>query len=256
MIETIEPYPTTAVLDGDIIAYRAAFWAETEGVEYLKDRIEHDLKSWTPPGMTKVYVARSCKRADNYRRKVWDAYKRHRDINRQIPEHLEYAEELTFKNNPLSSACIEADDIMGIMASSYKAVAVTIDKDLRSVRGWHWNPDKEPQPILLDARTAEYNFHKQWLMGDTTDNIPGIWKLGPVKACRILDGVQPGNWTDAVMATYETSKDREGNPYTLEYCMAMAHCVRILRWGEYNKDTKLPLLWEPFPIVGATKIDP
>ena len=39
--------PTIAILDGDIIAYRAAFWAESEGIEDIPDRIRKDLKNWT-----------------------------------------------------------------------------------------------------------------------------------------------------------------------------------------------------------------
>ena len=247
MMKTIEKMPEVAVLDGDIIAYRAAFWAETEGIEDLENRIKHDIAAWTPSGVTKAYIAVSCSRSTNFRRGVWDAYKRHRDDSgRKHPENLPLAIEMVTQENKLDIPCLEADDVMGIMSSGYQAVAVTIDKDLRSVRGWHWNPDKEETPVLLDARQAEYNFHKQWLTGDTTDNIPGIWKCGPVKACKILDSCSPEAWTAAVMATYEKAKDAEGKPYDLDYCIKMAQCVRILRAGEYNKDQKQPILWQPY----------
>lgn len=247
MMMTIEKMPDVAVLDGDIIAYKAAFWAETEGVDELETRIIHDIKAWTPKGVSKVYVAVSCPRSDNYRRKVWEAYKRHRDDgSRKVPECLGLAIELVTKTNKLDIPTLEADDIMGMMSSGFKAVAVTIDKDLRSVRGWHWNPDKEEAPVLLDAQTAEYNFHKQWLMGDTTDNIPGVWKCGPVKASKILDSVQPKYWTEAVLATYDKSVDAYGCIYGYEYAVKMAQCVRILRSGEYNKGTQQPILWKPY----------
>jgi len=246
MMMNLEQIPTVAVLDGDILAYRIAFWAESEGVEDIETRVEHDVKAWVPPGITTVHIAVSCARSDNFRRKIWDPYKRHRDVNRKVPEALPLAIELVTKaGNKLDIPQLEADDVMGIMTSSYRAVAVTIDKDLRSVRGWHWNPDKEDKPVLVDARQAEYNFHKQWLTGDTTDNIPGIWKCGPVKAQKLLDSVQPHNWTDAVMGAYEQAKDAQGNPYSLDYCVKMAQCVRILRDGEYNSDTKEPILWNP-----------
>ena len=45
--------PDVAVLDGDILCYRVAFWADQEGVEYLEERLEHDVKAWTPSGMSK-----------------------------------------------------------------------------------------------------------------------------------------------------------------------------------------------------------
>lgn len=45
----LEQIPTVAVLDGDILAYRIAFWAESEGVEDIETRVEHDVKAWVPP---------------------------------------------------------------------------------------------------------------------------------------------------------------------------------------------------------------
>jgi len=242
-----EEQPQTAVLDGDILAYRIAFWAETEGIEDLEQRIDNDVKEWTPFGITDIQIAFSCPRSDNFRRKVWDLYKRHRDdTSRKIPENLGLVTDLLSKYNKIVIDSLEADDIMGMLASGYRAIAVTIDKDLRSVRGWHWNPDKEDSPVLLDPKVAEFNFHKQWLTGDTTDNIPGIWKCGPVKAQKILDSVQPEYWTDAVMYTYEHSKDSQGVPYTLDFCVKMAQCVRILRDNEYDYNNNQPLLWQPY----------
>jgi DNA polymerase-1 len=241
-----EPLPDTAILDGDILAYRIAFWAESEGIEDIEIRAKHDVSSWTPKGINNVYIALSCPRSDNFRRKIWDPYKRHRDVNRKVPESLPLAIDIIC--NLASTRVkpnIEADDLLGIWASKYRAIAVTVDKDLRSVRGWHWNPDKEEAPVLVDARQAEYNFHKQWLTGDTTDNIPGIWKCGPVKAQKILDSVQPKYWTDAVMYSYQRFKDSVGNPYSLDFCLKMAQCVRILRAGEYNFETNQPNLWTP-----------
>lgn len=249
MTPTPDNKPTKAILDGDILAYRAAFWAESEGVEYLEERINHDIQTWTPAGVLKIYVAMSCSRSDNYRRKVWADYKVHRDADKKTPEHLDYAEELVTRIKTLKQDTLEADDIMGMGASSGKSIAVTIDKDLRCVPGWHWNPDKEPEPVYVDEQTADYNFHIQWLTGDSTDNIPGIWKCGPAKAKKILDAVEPKDWTKAVVQAYETAKDKNGESYNYEYCVAMAQCVRILRCGELDNN-KQPKLW--CPKVGAT----
>ena len=224
--------PSQAILDGDILCYRAAFWADQEGVDSLEERITHDVNAWTPFGVDKAYIALSCSRKDNYRRKFWEPYKAHRDVKRQTPECMDYALELIRSFNILEIPHLEADDIMGMGASSGKSIAVTIDKDLRSVPGWHWNPDKELEPILVSEETADRNFHIQWLTGDTTDNIPGIWKMGPAKATKIIDSVSKDNWTQAVLATYEQSIDRNKEKYTYDYCITMARCVRILRYGE------------------------
>ena len=239
--------PKAAILDGDILAYRAAFFVETEGIEYLEERLNFDIASWTPPGVEKVYIALSCSRSDNYRRDYWPQYKAHRDINKHMPEALPEAEQyVRTLGIPLSVPRLEADDLMGMMASSGKAIAVTIDKDLRSVPGWHWNPDKEEAPVLVDETLADRNFYTQWLTGDSTDNVPGIWKLGPKKAAALLDSTPPQNWPALVLATYEQKKDKDGNNYNLDYAISQAICVRILRDGEYNKEDKTIRVYQPY----------
>ena len=235
--------PKTAILDGDILCYRAAFWADQDGIENLPDRIAHDVQAWTPEGVGDVRIALSCSRKDNYRRDFWPEYKAHRDVKKQTPDSMEYALELIHQYTTIEIPHLEADDIMGLGASAGKAIAVTIDKDLRSVPGWHWNPDKEPTPTEVDEWTADWNFHKQWLTGDTTDNIPGIWRYGPAKATKLLKYTHPRNWTAAVVATYEQSKGKGGEGYNEEYCLTMARCVRILRSGEYSKETGEVLLY-------------
>jgi DNA polymerase-1 len=239
--------PKVAILDGDILAYRAAFFVETEGIEYLEERLNFDIASWTPPGVEKIYIALSCSRSDNYRRDYWPQYKAHRDINKHTPEALPEAEQyVRTLGTPLSVPRLEADDLMGMMASSGKAIAVTIDKDLRSVPGWHWNPDKEEAPVLVDEALADRNFYTQWLTGDSTDNVPGIWKLGPKKAAALLDSTPPQNWPALVLATYEQKKDKDGNNYNLDYAISQAICVRILRDGEYNKENKTIRVYQPY----------
>ena len=228
--------PKIAVLDGDILAYRAAFFVETEGIDYLEERLNHDITLWTPPGVDKVYIALSCSRSDNFRRDYWPEYKAHRDVKKHTPEALPEAEEyLRTLGIPITVPRLEADDLMGMMASGGKAIAVTIDKDLRAVPGWHWNPDKELEPTLVDELMADRNFYTQWLTGDSTDNVPGVWKLGPKKAATLLDSTPPQNWKSLVLATYEQKTDKDGNKYTLDYALSQAICVRILRNGEYNK---------------------
>lgn len=225
-----------AILDGDILTYRIAFRADSEGIEDIDLWVQDALDAWTPPNVDEILVAFSCPRKNNFRRKLWDLYKAHRDTGKHGPEsRLEVEESLkTHCKNFVVGNQIEADDFMGIAASSPSrgCIAVTIDKDLRSVPGWHWNPDKEPEPVLVSEEEADRNFHIQWLTGDTTDNIPGIWKMGPAKANKVIDSVSKSNWTAAVLASYEQAKDREKNKYTYDYCLAMARCVRILRYGD------------------------
>lgn len=234
---------TTAVLDGDIIAYRAAFWADQEGGEWLEDRIKDDLKRWTPPCCDQIVVALSCKREDNFRRKFMPEYKLHRS-DRPTPDNLPDALSC-LKDNALVhfQEELEADDLMGIAKASLNAICVTIDKDLKQVPGYSWLPPIEPdspqsEVIYTSVDEADWFFHRQWITGDSTDNIPGIWKLGPKKAEALLNATNKRNHTLLVLSLYERRKNKEGNPYTLDDAIAMGRAVRILR----SQDD---IFWDP-----------
>ncbi len=71
--------PDIAILDGDLMAYKAACFADKEGPEELEMRLRFDVKLWTPSDIKRVIVAFSPSRKDNYRRDFWPEYKAHRD---------------------------------------------------------------------------------------------------------------------------------------------------------------------------------
>lgn len=237
--------PTTAVIDADILIFKAACWADVEGVEYLEDRIHNDVEFWTPKECSKVVMALSCKRDDNFRMKIWPDYKANRK-GKPTPDCLQEARRILKDSYKIiEKPSIEADDIMGILMSSGKAVACTIDKDLRSVPGWLFIPGIYGDAVLENTPQdrADFNFHLQWLTGDTTDNIPGIWKVGTEKALKILNAVEPKDYTKAVINEYKTRPDKEGKPYDGKYCLKMARLVRILRDGDYSEGKVK--LWKP-----------
>ncbi len=241
--------PTTAILDGDMIAHRAAYI--TNDIEDLPMVMRQVMRTWTPPGCTHVLVAMSCDRGDNYRRTVWSEYKAHRDkleVDEDQVARLKYAKELMFEDEFHCKyvPTLEADDLMGIASSSGAAVAVTLDKDLLSCPGWHFRPEysyrkgdtkvtKEAQLIYQPEWKADLMFHQQWLMGDMTDNYPGIYRMGPKKSEKLLTAAHPRDWNMLCMAAYEKAGHDE------EYCLAMARVARILRKGEWNADSGVDL---------------
>lgn len=85
----------------------------------------------------------------------------------------------------------EADDRIGIDHYSewerdpHSSVIATIDKDLDMIPGLHYNFVRQ-ECYYVSVPHAIWNFYKQILTGDTTDNIPGIDGVGPVRAERIL----------------------------------------------------------------------
>jgi len=224
--------PTTAILDGDIIAYKLACKVDVYGDEYLLQNIREYVASWTPYECEDVVLAFSCSREDNYRRKYWPDYKAHRSSVSKPDSMIDVINSIKALYKIAYTPHLEADDLMGMEASGERAIAVTIDKDLRCTPGWHWNPDKEWEPRYLTVEQADRFFYKQWLMGDSTDKIPGIPKVGPVKADRILEQNSPANWEAIVMVEYE----KRG--LTEEYALSQATSVRILR------DKEEPCLWQ------------
>ena len=247
---TMMTMPTTALLDGDMVAYRAA--CITDDISEMPMVIRQIMRQWTPPGITHLLVAMSCDRADNFRREVWADYKGHRDklkLDEGLQDRLKYGKEIMFEDEFHCKyvPTLEADDLMGIACSSGKAVAVTLDKDLMSCPGWHYRPEysykgkggvrttKEAQLLYQPEWKADLMFHMQWLMGDMTDNYPGIYRMGPKKSERLLVAEHPKNWDAVCMATYEQAGHDE------EYCLAMARVARILRAGEWDPDTGIAL---------------
>ena len=229
--------PKIAILDGDILAYRASFWAEAEGIEYLEGRLMDDVDLWTPHGMDKVIIALSCSRVDNFRRDTWPDYKMHRE-DTHTPEGLREA--LTCLKDQFDvrrAPRLEADDMMGIMMSSGKGVAVSIDKDMLTVPGWLWNPDKmKTGPELITEEEADFRYHVQWIMGDTTDNYKGIYRWGPKKAEKYLkasleEGLALSEAVRKLYAEHDLDDD---------YCEAMGICARILRHDEWVDGLPLP----------------
>ncbi len=225
--------PKTAVIDGDIIAYRIACKVDVHGDKYMVQNIQEYVSEWTPFESSNVIISFSCNRQDNFRKIYWPEYKEHRNAVAK-PDSMSYVMEV-MENiyYTLKKEYIEADDIMGKLASAGKAVAVTIDKDLRGVPGWHWNPDKEWEPRYVTHDEADRFFCKQWIMGDSTDKVPGIPKIGPVKAEKMLNNVEPHNREQFILAEYE----RRG--FSEEYTLGQATAIRILRIGEK------PVLWQP-----------
>ena len=231
--------PNVCVLDGDIIAYKAAAWADVEGVDELQDRLNEDIKRWTPENCDKVFVAFSCSRGDNYRRKVYPSYKLHRE-EQPKPDCLGYAKEIVFESSQIKYYDhIEADDILGIAASSGAAIAVTIDKDLNSVPGWHYNPDKDEEPRYISEQEADEFFALQIVTGDSTDGLPGLPKKGKTFFEKEIKYFDQEDWIQEIFWQYQEKG------YDLEYLLSQARCVRILRDGEFDKTTGEINLWTP-----------
>lgn len=262
--------PTTVILDGDLLAYKAACFVDKEGYDEMESRLTFDVKYWTPYGCEKLYVAFSDSRENNYRRDFWPSYKASRE-GKEPPQSLPLViQYLKDHYKSLERPRLEADDILGLGMSSGKAIGVSLDKDLKSVPGWLWNPEKTGFPVYNSVEDADYWFCKQWITGDSTDHIPGLYKYGPKTAEKFLTDFKTPETYNKIMDLYRSAAEskikykikdttKEGTradhlkeTYSWsggindDYILAQARCVRILRDGEYDRETGKVTLWEPF----------
>lgn len=186
------PDNITPAIDGDIIVYRSGFACkDDEPVENALHNVKMAMnlildKFHASPGY-KLYLTGK----GNYRfaaatikpykgnRKPEDKPKYYDDIRRYLIE--------VWKAEVIDGR--EADDALGCLQWAHKdksTCIVTIDKDLNMIPGWHFNYVKD---LFYYVTIDEANlwFFKQMLIGDTTDNIQGVPKLGPKTADKLLD---------------------------------------------------------------------
>ena len=84
----------------------------------------------------------------------------------------------------------EADDLLRIWAEQARAagdpyIICSIDKDLKCIPGKHFLMHKK-EIIEISELEALRHYYEQLLKGDPTDNIPGVPRVGQVKAEKIL----------------------------------------------------------------------
>ncbi len=104
----------------------------------------------------------------------------------------------------------EADDLISKEAArlDYKACVASIDKDMLQLPCWHFNFVRGDY-VKVEPFGGIKFFYTQILTGDTADNIAGLWKVGPVKAKKILDDAETEEdlW-DCVVKAYDGNEDR------------------------------------------------
>jgi len=230
--------PKKIILDGDIIAWKVAFVAESEGFMSIDTLVEGVVNKWTPDDTDEVVIALSCNADVNFRKLVYPGYKENR-VDVYKPEFLgDVFVALNTRHDCLMYPTLEADDVLGIHASSGDAISISIDKDLKGVHGWTYNPEKNDEPYYISEDDAERWFCMQWMAGDTTDGIPGLWRIGKKTAGKLLDEWATEDWHMCIQEMYAEGKHAPENKHEVEdIALAMARCVRILHDENYDIET-------------------
>ena len=224
-----------ALIDADGIVYRAGFSADAQlkkeareaepmaSDEQIAQMLAetdyenialHNVKTTVqsivdrfPINPARVYLHKE----GNYREALATLrpYKGNRDANHK-PKYYREIKDYLFKHWDAEPVCgIETDDRLGIV--QYEApygctVICSNDKDMLQIPGFHYNWTKD-ELCEVSPEEADMMFYWQMLVGDSSDNIPGIYKVGPKTATKML----------APCHTNEQARDVVQQAYKKEY---------------------------------------
>jgi DNA polymerase-1 len=241
-----------ALIDADITAFASAvaveksidwgdgIWTlhadEDEGKRLFSDsiaRIQEKVEA------DKVILAFSD--SHNFRKDVLPTYKVNRAGSRQPLIRRALTVWALHEYDCYVRPGLEGDDVLGILAtmkrpkSKDQYIICTIDKDLKTIPGLHYNV-KHDKMFEVTVEEADRWHLTQTLTGDPTDGYDGCPGCGPVKAGRILD--KDCSWA-AVVAAYEKAGFSE------EEALVQARVARICRAEDYDFTKKQVRLWTP-----------
>ena len=147
------------------------------------------------------------------------------------------------KHNGVMWKNLEADDVMGIMATephpTEDRIIVSIDKDMRQIPAKVSRDGETVEDI--PQRLADYWFMIQTLAGDSTDGYNGLPNVGVKTAEKMIKQYTNVPLLDLwkiVVGAYKAKG------FTKKEALQQARVAHILRHKEYNKKTGKVKLWQ------------
>lgn len=175
---------TTALIDGDIVAYRCAASAENDDLEIAllrADKLMRDILEAVGAGSYLAFLSG----ADNFRKEINPSYKANRK-DKVPPRWLNDVQQFLmreWKAEP-TYGC-EADDMLGVYQTDLTVIC-SIDKDLLQIPGYHYNFVSGVHQHVTELDGLKF-FYNQALIGDRVDNIFGVDGIGKVKASKLIN---------------------------------------------------------------------
>lgn len=231
----------TALIDGDVVAYRSAFIGMNEGwmEEEACDAAAWLTEEWTKSAQCQDSIM-FLSPSSTFRHDLSPTYKAHRK-KRDKPAWLsEVRAFLGERFESVTQPNIEADDSLGIYQTCVDddaTVIVTVDKDLLQIPGRMYNPVKDTHHITTPEEGYQL-FLTQWLTGDSVDGYPGLKGVGPKKAAAFLED-NPEDTEQLIVELYEEKG------YDWDFCCMQAQFAMILTNERWDDDNQVPVLWEP-----------
>jgi hypothetical protein len=178
--------PKVLAVDGDIVAYRTAAVCEDHFEGACEEIIDTTLTEIaTDTGISKMRIYISGENNFRYTVATTKPYKGNR-ATMVRPKFLKHCKNyLVEKYSALVIHGYEADDAIASDMVLNGAYHCGIDKDMLQIAGRHYNyVNKEWKDV--DEEEATLTLYRQILMGDSSDNIPGLPKVGVKTAEKII----------------------------------------------------------------------
>jgi len=243
---------TRLIIDGDIFLYRASFGAESEvcwdsskdfwtlygDLNEAKSSFNEQVqKVQETTGVDDVLICFSGR--DIFRKDFFPEYKANRSGKRKPVLLAPLREAITAKYSCLTIQHLEADDLLGIVATEGD-IMCSSDKDLMTVPGLHYNPAQSERGVIqVTPHEAVYTHFIQTLCGDTADNFKGCPGVGVMTAKRKMLVAPPSEMWSTVVSLFEDAG------LTPEDALTQARLSYILRGGDYDFVTGNINLWTP-----------
>ena len=178
----------TLLIDGDLYLFRSAIAVEHE-IDWGDDvwSLSTDLKAAKKLFTSMVDefkkelvvedVIVTISGQKNFRKDVLETYKGGRKKVRKPVGYKALVAWAMEEYDSIMVDCLEADDVMGIMASlpNTEAIIVSDDKDMKTIPCKLYRPNDNERLVISDME-ANRNFLIQALMGDMTDGYGGCPK--------------------------------------------------------------------------------
>lgn len=246
---------TLILIDGDILLYQICaaaeqpfywgddLWTLHADEREVREQIDNEVTSLKDElKADKVIIALSGE--TNWRKIVLPTYKANRKGTRKPVVYKAAKEYVRSVYTVAEYSNVEADDVLGIYATDKKIkgkkIIVSADKDLKTIPGYLYNPDKAELGIQeITHEQADWNHMYQTLVGDTADGYTGCPGIGPKTAEKVLGPARGGNLWEAVTSAYSDAGLGESE------ALVQARVARILRHGEYDISSNIVHLWSP-----------
>jgi 5'-3' exonuclease len=182
----------------------------------------------------------------NFRLAIDPSYKAARQDKRKPLCYAALREEADDTYNTQTFPGLEADDVMGILATKPGADAIIVsqDKDMKTLPAKIWTGEKM---VHNGEEEADYCHLFQTLTGDTVDGFKGCPGIGPVKAEKLLNDMALWHndefMTAAAWRVVVGAYEKVG--LTEDDAITQARLARILRWDDWDRKKKEPILWTP-----------